>query len=212
MHDFRYVTKKEAAPIKEELIDMLHHVQDCIREYFTFQFRFIGSSSRNMITYDAKSNIGFDFDVNIEVNDDDENYSPKQIRQIIKNAIDNIVRLYDYDFCEDSTSVLTIKKKDRLHSRIIHSCDFAIVYNCRDGRQQYIRFNKDSNSFTWEYRGDGFKLLPQKMDWLKRNGYWGELQNYYIDKKNYNNNPDKRSRSLFAEAVTEMCAKKGYRF
>lgn len=35
------------------------------RSDFTFQYTFIGSSSRNMITYDAKSNIGFDFDVNI---------------------------------------------------------------------------------------------------------------------------------------------------
>lgn len=31
-----------------------------------------------MVTYDTKSNIGFDFDVNIMVNDDDEDYSAKE--------------------------------------------------------------------------------------------------------------------------------------
>lgn len=148
MHDFCYVSKKEAAPVKAELLDIIHEVQDIVRDDFTFQFTFIGSSSRNMITYDRKSNIGFDFDVNIEVNDDDENYEPKEIRTIIRKALDKVARQYGYDYCEDSTRVLTIKKKDRPNSRIIHSCDFAIVNNCGGGRQQYIRYNKDHQTYT----------------------------------------------------------------
>lgn len=118
MHDFCYVSKKEAAPVKAELLDIIHEVQDIVRDDFTFQFTFIGSSSRNMITYDRKSNIGFDFDINIEVNDDDENYEPKEIRTIIRKALDKVARQYGYDYCEDSTRVLTIKKKDRPNSRI----------------------------------------------------------------------------------------------
>ena len=148
MHDFCYVSKKEAAPVKAELLDIIHEVQDIVRDDFTFQFTFIGSSSRNMITYDRKSNIGFDFDINIEVNDDDENYEPKEIRTIIRKALDKVARQYGYDYCEDSTRVLTIKKKDRPNSRIIHSCDFAIVNNCGGGRQQYIRYNKDNQTYT----------------------------------------------------------------
>ena len=53
MHDFCYVSKKEAAPVKAELLDIIHEVQDIVRDDFTFQFTFIGSSSRNMITYDS---------------------------------------------------------------------------------------------------------------------------------------------------------------
>lgn len=94
MHDFCYVSKKEAAPVKAELLDIIHEVQDIVRDDFTFQFTFIGSSSRNMITYDRKSNIGFDFDVNIEVNDYDENYEPKEIRTIIRKALDKVARQY----------------------------------------------------------------------------------------------------------------------
>ena len=66
-------TKKEAAPVKAELLEIIHEVQDIVRDDFTFQYTFIGSSSRNMITEDIKSNIGYDFDVNLEVNDDEEN-------------------------------------------------------------------------------------------------------------------------------------------
>lgn len=211
MHDFRYVTKKQAQPIKDELYQILYMVQDLVRENFTFSFTPIGSSSRNMITCDAKSNIGFDFDINIEVNDDNEDFEPKEIRTIIRTAIDRVAPRYGYKNCEDSTRVLTIKKVDTSHSRIIHSCDFAIVYNCTDGRQQYIRFNKDNNYYHWEYQGKGFVGLEKKMDWLKRENLWGELQDYYIYKKNCNDNPDKHSRSIFAESINEMCQKNGYR-
>ena len=211
MHDFRYVTKNEAKPIKKELYQILYEVQDLIRDKFTFSFTPIGSSSRNMITYDAKSNIGFDFDINIEVNDDNEDFEPKEIRTIIRTAIDRVAPRYGYKSCEDSTRVLTIKKVNTFTSRIIHSCDFAIVYNCADGRQQYIRFNKDNNYYSWEYQGKGFADLNKKTDWLKKNGLWGNLQDYYIEKKNANENPDKHSRSIFAESINEMCQKNGYR-
>lgn len=208
MHDFIYVSKMEAKPVKNELIQIIHDVQDLVRDNFTFQFRPVGSSSRNMITCDRKSNIGFDFDFDLEINDDNENYTPAEIRQIIKNAIDLVAHRYGYKHCEDSTRVLTIKNVNPFTCQILYSCDFALVYNCNDGRQQYIRFNKKNNNYTWEYQGKGFKNLEKKITWLKRNGYWGELQDYYIDKKNFNNNPNKHSRSIFAESVNEIYQKR----
>ena len=210
MHDFRYVTKNEAKPIKEELYQILYEVQDLVRDKFTFSFTPIGSSSRNMITYDAKSNIGFDFDINIEVNDDNEDFKPKEIRTIIRTAIDRIAPRYGYKCCEDSTRVLTLKKVNTSSSSIIHSCDFAIVYNCADGRQQYIHFNKDNNYYSWKYQGKGFVGQKKKIDWLKKKKLWGNLRDYYIEKKNANEDPDKHSRSIFAESINEMCQKKGY--
>ena len=207
MHDFCYVSKKEAAPAKADLLNIIYEVQDIVRNDFTFQFNFIGSSSRNMITYDKKSNIGFDFDVNIEVNDDDENFSPEEIRTKIRKTLDNVAKKYGYDYCEDSTRVLTIKIKYSANAKILHSCDFAIVYNCEDGNQQY---NKSNRTYTWEYQGNGFKTLPAKIDWLKENRYWEDLKNYYIEKKNANNTPQKHSRSIYAESINEMCQKQGY--
>ena len=207
MHDFVYVTKKSTQPVKNELIQIIQEVQDIVRPYFTFQPKPVGSSSINMITYDRKSNIGFDFDFDLSINDD-ENYSPEEIRNIMRNAIDGVAPKYGYKHCEDSTRVLTIKKVNTSTSQIIHSCDFALVYNCKDGRQQYIRFNKKNGNYTWEFQGKGFKNLDNKIAWLKQNGYWGELQDYYIDKKNSNDNPDKHSRSILAESINEMYQKK----
>ena len=208
MHDFVYVTKASAKPVKNELIQIIHEVQDIVKPYFTFQFRSVGSSSRNMTTYDQKSNIGFDFDFDFEINDDEEKYNPDEIRHIIKNTINQVAPKYEYKHCEDSTRVLTIKKVNTVTSQILHSCDFAIVRICKNRRSQYIRFNKKNSNYTWEYQGKGFKNLEKKIAWLKHNGYWGELQDYYLDKKNCNNNPDKHSRSIFAESINEIYQKK----
>lgn len=206
-HDFQYITRSEAKPVRDELITIIREVQKLVRDDFTFQPRPVGSSSMNMITYDAKANIGFDFDFDLEINDDKEDYSPAEIRYIIKNAIDHVAPKYGYKHCEDSTRVLTIKKVNTFTCQILHGCDFALVYNCDDGKQQYIRFNKKNNNYTWEFQGGGFKNLDNKISWLKRNGYWGRLQKYYIYKKNINDNPDKHSRSIFAESVNETYQK-----
>ena len=71
MHNFNYVSKKQLSLTKSELISIINTVQDLLREDFTFQYYFVGSVKNNMVTYNAGTNIGFDFDVNIEVNDED---------------------------------------------------------------------------------------------------------------------------------------------
>lgn len=212
MSDFRYVTRSEEKPVRDELITIIHEVQELVRDDFTFQFRPVGSSSPNinMITYDRNSNIGFDFDFDLEINDDDENYTPAEIRHIMKNAIDQVAPRYGYKHCEDSTRVLTIKKVNTFTCQILHSCDFALVYNCGNGEQQYIRFNKKNNNYTWEYQGKGFKNFEERFNWLKSNGYREELRQYYLTKKNNNNDTDKHSRSILAEAVNEMYQKMKY--
>lgn len=202
MYHYDYVSKNQAAPYKKELIEIIKKVQDEVRDNFTFQFTFIGSSSHNMITFDPTTNIGFDFDVNLEVNDDDENYSPDEIRTILRNALTRVSRQYGYDKCEDSTRVITIKTIDYWHSRISHSCDFAFVYEGKDG-QQYIRFNKETGNYTWEFQKQPYKYLEKRADFLKKNGHWNEVFKVYLDKKNNNDDPDKHSRSLYAETINE---------
>ena len=202
MYHFEYVSKKEAAPYKAELIEILHQVQDYVRDDFTFQFTFIGSSSRNMITYDPTTNIGFDFDVNITVNDDDEDYTPEEIRTILHNAFSRFMTAYAYNKCEQSTRVISIKVVDQWSSRVIRSCDFAVVYEGRNG-QQYIRFNKERNYFSWEFQTQPYKELEFRAYYLKENGHWNEVLEVYLDKKNNNYNPDKHSRSLYAETINE---------
>ena len=76
--------------------------------------------------------------------------------------------------------------------------------------QQYIRFNKADQTYQWCEQPQGHYMIPYKIEWLKKNGLWQELRDYYLDKKNENTNSDVHSRELFAISVHEMCQKYGY--
>ncbi|MBR2085585.1 MAG: hypothetical protein IJ906_00345 [Oscillospiraceae bacterium] len=217
MHNFSYVFKKEAAPYKEELIELIKAVQKEVKKYFTFRFDFVGSSSRNMITCERNANIGYDFDVNIEPNDPEEKYSPEELRTIIFDAFKKHMYRFGYSKIENSTSVITIKALDRKNKRIEHSCDFAIVRSCEDGRQQYIGFCKlcihfykgRPSIFYWENRGNGYDI-DKKFQWIKDNGLKKELRDRYLHNKNHNNDPNKHSRTIFAESVNQIYNEYGY--
>ncbi len=165
MYHFEYVTRKEYMPEKKKIIEMIKKVQDLVRNYFTFRFDFIGSTKLNMVTRDPTTNIGYDFDVNIQVNDDEHNYNPGEIKHILMNAFRKVCIEYGYSHCEDSTSVFTIKVMDTKNSRILHSVDFAVVYNYSNG-QQYIKFNKQQLTYSWEDRPEGYHL-EKKIKYLK---------------------------------------------
>lgn len=203
MSDFRYVTKAEYANAKADLIALIGWVQDEVRDKFTFQYKFVGSVERNMVTRDYASNVGYDFDVNIEVNDENNNYSAKEIKNILRVALDKYAKKKGYDYAEDSTRVLTIKVKDRQNSKILHSVDFAVVNNYGNGRQQYIHYNKSKQTYSWQEQPKGYYQLPEKIEWLKQNSLWGEVRSLYLEKKN-NNGSGKKSRMLFAESVNEI--------
>lgn len=214
-HEFRYISKHdpEVKAAYQKIIEILHKVQDQVRNDFTFQFTPVGSYSRNMITYDAKGNVGFDFDFNIEVNDEEENFTAEQIKTTILKAMQMIVPAYGFSKVENSTRVITIKKVDFFRSRIVYSCDFAIIYNGRENgkpMQQYIHFDKTAQTYMWCRQSRGYHMLPEKIEWLKDHDLWAALREYYLDKKNGNPDPDVHSRTIFAIAVQEMCQKHGY--
>lgn len=213
MNHFEYVSKSKYMPVKKELIKIINQVQDELREQFTFDYKFIGSSSRNMITYDPKTNKGYDFDINIEVNDFDEYYSAKELKEILMNTFNKVLRSNYHFPCQDSTRVFTIKVYEEnpywrnitnlKGTKIKYSCDFAIVNTINDYQQEYIRFNKNTHEYSWQMQCKGY-LLSKKEAYIKRNKLTNELRKIYLDKKNFNTNPNKKSRALYAEAVNEL--------
>ena len=214
MNHFEYVSKSKYMPVKKELIKIINQVQDELREQFTFDYKFIGSSSRNMITYDPKTNKGYDFDINIEVNDFDEYYSAKELKEILINTFNQVIKLtYPYASCQNNTRVFTIKVYEEnpcciniiaLRSpKIEYSCDFAIVNTINDYQQEYIRFNKNTHEYSWQMQCKGY-LFSKKEAYIKKNKLTNELRKIYLDKKNFNTNPNKKSRALYAEAVNEL--------
>ena len=71
----------------------------------------------------------------------------------------------------------------------------------RENMEAYLRLG------VLEEQPQGFYMLPERIDRLKENDLWTETRQTYLRKKNTNENPDKHSRSLFAEAVNETYRK-----
>jgi hypothetical protein len=213
-YDFEYVNPALSDTVREKIEELIRKVQEDISAEYTFQYQFVGSSARNMITADKKGNVGFDFDVNIILLEIKCKDSPEHLRAVLFNAIQRIYKSFGFNSkVENSTSVITIKKVDHKSSKCLYSCDFAIVRTTNKGRQQNIvlRKNNQKQSYVWEDRGDYYSGLSERVEFLKKNStYWNELRRYYIKKKNTNYCEDKKSRSIYAEAVKEICDKHGY--
>jgi len=213
MFHYEYVTKKEAAPYRAEFLDIVHEVQKILKDKFTFSYDFIGSSARNMITCDYRTNKGFDFDINLHINDPEERFEAKEIKRLVMEAVNKVAVPRGYEYCENSTRVITLKRKRSLSTEIEYSCDLALVNDWIDSdgkvHQQYIRFQKNQNSYMWADQPEGYHI-DEKVAWIKHRGLWEEVWDLYLEKKNYNTNPHKKSRALYAETIHEVAQKNGY--
>lgn len=205
MYNYNFVSSRESKEVKKLWIELMHDVQDLVRDKFTLRFDFIGSSIRNMITCDYSQNIGYDHDVNITVNDPNESFSPQEIKTILIDAFKKRVSYFEFDSVENSTRVITVKKIDSFQSRIIHSCDFAIVHH-----DQYIRYNKTQNTYTWEFQPKSYLQLKEKEVFCKQKKVWNEVREHYLHKKNTNSDIYKKSRSIYVETINEIAQKYGF--
>ena len=206
MKNYEWVKKQEARPERDKIEKNIRLVQKEVYDYFTFQYRIVGSAKRNMITCDYSSNTGYDFDYNIEPNCDFDKYSPEEIKRILRQAFDEIGKRHGYSSCEDSTRVITLKQYNSLlitNKTIIHSCDFAIVR--KKGKQwQYIHYDKPMNRYYWENQPKDFEGLEEKEKYIKKKGKWNDVKNEYLYLKKNNMDQEKKSRSLYAEAVNNI--------
>lgn len=206
-HDYRWIPKSSPEIRKhfEDITSLLSDIHKDLKKHYSFEHRIVGSYSRNLMTYDVKSNTGPDFDFNIYPNCDLDTISAKEIKNLFRLSLNKYGSKYRYSFAEDSTRVLTIKIIDTETSRVLFSVDFAFVYNYVDDdgyeQQLYIRFNKKHNSYSWEEQSDSIFNLPDDLDTIKEYGLWNEFKNKYLQLKNANDIPEKKSRSILAEAV-----------
>lgn len=122
------------------------------------------------------------------------------------DGFNHFVHDFGYDYCEDNTRVFTIKKKNEKDSKIIHSCDFAIVRDI-DGRIEYIRHHREHNSYFWELQSIYPIELKKRVEFLKFNNLWNEVRYLYLQMKNENTDPEIKSRSKYSQAINQIFLK-----
>ncbi|MGM9858726.1 MAG: hypothetical protein ACI311_05735 [Bacilli bacterium] len=205
---FEFVTKKEYAPIREEIEAIIKRVQKILKEDDsdqTFQFHLIGSGGRHLITRIKGGNAGYDFDYNLVMN---KNFSWKPtIRQSFFDAFQQAIKSTRFTIVENSTSVITIKQVDKKNKKVIVGCDFSVVFypdDDKSGYYKYARFNKGQQNYTWEIRNVS-RFNNHHLNWLKDNynGIWNDIKEEYLKLKN-NNPQGKHSFVLFHESINNI--------
>lgn len=202
---FEYVPKSEYQSFKLEVDGILKSIQRELREnkILTFQFNLIGSAKRKLITRVKNGNQGFDLDYNIVIQKvfDEDYEDAKLLKQTFIKLID---KYFDnsYEYAEDSTSVITVKKLNSSRNKILHSVDFALVnyYEDDDGRerQKYVRFDKKSHNYSWALR----KVATDHRyveDLIKENALWKDFKDLYLENKN--KEPRKKSRIVYYQTL-----------
>lgn len=208
MEEYEYVSKKEYRPIEIQLEQIIKKVQNIVRDDFTFQFRLCGSVGRKVVTRIKGGNKGFDFDYNLILNNPDEEHywKPKFAKETLLNAFREAVKGTSFSDPEDSTSVITIKAKDKTKSRILYSADFAVIYYENDNNDRYYKYiRRTGNQYTWEIR-ELSRNIDAKYNWLKENveDYWDDIKEEYLKVKNSNQIKDKHSYVLYMEAINNL--------
>lgn len=211
---YEFVTKKEYAPIRSEIEEIIRKVQKILKKEdsdMTFQFRLIGSGGRHLITRIKGGNNGYDFDYNLVMN---SNYTWKPIiRQSFFDAFQQAIKDTRFTAVENSTSVITIKQVDKRHKKVIVSCDFSVVFYPEDddsGYYKYIRLNKSQQNYTWEIRNIS-RFNNNKLNWLRNeyDGIWNDIKDEYLKLKN-NDSQKKHSFILYHEAINNIYSQYKY--
>lgn len=210
MKQFDFVSESEYLPVKRMLEDILEDVKTYLkREHdLSFDYHLIGSAGRELITREIGGNKGFDFDYNLIIPTlyQGEKYYPKVVKEIFLEAFNYAVDGTRFDPPENSTSIITIKCKDRKRSRIKYSCDFAISY--------YVdKYNHNKGMmFLKNYKDGryGFNLRGSTVDYdaklnriLRYRNGWEIIEDEYIKLKN-NNKQNKKSFVLYYEAINNV--------
>lgn len=165
-----YIEKDERQILTKVCEEIILNVQNEVKEYFSFDFRLIGSGEKRLLTKNGESG-EFDLDYNIFLQKDKKNLlsSPDKIKQIFLNAFNNVNSEYGFKYAQDSTSVITSKLL--YDNKLYFSFDVAIIKEGNNGNYYKLIFDKFSNRYIWnEVKQSKDYMLKFKV--IKEKGYW----------------------------------------
>ena len=121
---YKFAKQSEVKELESWCMDILHAVQEEVRDYFTFDIRLIGSGDKRLVT--QNSDESFDLDYNIILQRDKKGLlnNPKQIKDIFVSRFNKILKEYilqkrDIAF---NTGFFNAKYSDGENSKICCTC------------------------------------------------------------------------------------------
>lgn len=211
---YSYVPKSESKKFRMFCSDKLNQLkQELYKKGYEVDFYLVGSGMKNLVTRNEEES--YDLDYNIEfLNVSIFDLKPQKIKDFIMSFLNIITVKGSSPFknCQDSTSAITSRLV--FDEKLYFSFDVAILAKNKDGDFCRLIHNKKGgdNSYHWEQVPNS-KEIYKRFDFLKKHGYFNELREIYLDKKNFylcRNDHNHSSFIIFKECVNQMWDKYYY--
>ena len=208
MGNYEYVSKDDVRPYEELFEEVFREIQKELKKKngLTFSFALVGSAKRNLVV--RHHNKGFDCDYQLYLQKNKQELSAGEIKKLLIKKFDEKMPI-EFDYCEDSTSSITIKKKITKQSKIEFSYDIVIMDLYEDA--SYILRKNGSGQYVWNQLPD-FTSFEDDYRQIEGADMWEDLRQCYYDKKIAKNNgspkyKDKKSFQLLHQAVKETLSR-----
>lgn len=207
---YQFATKKDVQAANKWCRSVLIDVQNLVRDWFTCDFRLIGSGGKHLVTYNEGQ--PFDLDYNIIIQKDKHSLHDKpaiikeKFIEAFKAVFSKTITGFnadEYFKINNSTSVITIKYIN--YGSLEFSFDVAIMQENENGYLEKIIFDKKNNVFIWNKVKQSDNLYDKAVQ-VKQNYDWNKVRNRYLELKNksLSNQDDTKSFSIFVQVINEF--------
>lgn len=199
---YKYVSKKAIRDIREYCEEIIKKIQKSeLKEFFTFSFYLIGSGKTNLITING-DNGTYDLDYNLILQKDKADLfsKPQKIKELFSKEFDKERNNFNIKKIENSSSVITLKFKDKKAN-----VDIAILRKNNNGNYSKIIYDKNKNRYIWNEIKCS-KNYQDNINSIKQQMRWNEVRDRYLFKKNsyLRQNKNISSFSILLETINEV--------
>jgi len=207
---YQFATKKDVKVANKWCISVLKDVQILVRDWFTFDFRLIGSGGKHLVTYNEGQPFDLDYNIIIQKDKHSLHGKPAIIKEKFIEAFKAVFsktitgfNADEYFKINNSTSVITIKYIS--YGSLEFSFDVAIMQENENGYLEKIIFDKKNNVFIWNKVKQSDNLYDKAVQ-VKQNYDWNKVRNRYLELKNksLSNQDDTKSFSIFVQVINEF--------
>lgn len=198
--------------MRTECSDVVNRLVQSINNegYLQVNMHMVGSGAKNLETQNANEPIDLDYNINI-LNIDGDITDCLKIKEYIHGKLDGVLREKGWNNCQDSKSALSTQQRYfEQGNNTRFSIDIGIV--CESKKEDWFRLIHEKTGYYQDDRwywvpGPNSNGLNDKVKWLKDNGFWNEVREAYLNKKNmYLSRGDRNHPSFncYIEAVNEV--------
>ena len=204
---YHYVESKDYKPYHFFISDKLNRVKQQILKEHQIETTVdsVGSLYKKLVT--QNNSLPFDLDYNLVI----ENrlitqLNPKPLKDYVMEHLDDMIaeEYEDWKYCQDSKAAITIRRV--VDGRLDFSADIAILARNSNGQYCRLLHDKQRQKYDWAPVPNSEKIY-ERFRKLKNYGYWEDIQEKYLEKKNrYLSKQDKDHPSfvVFVETIKEV--------